>query len=74
MADYYLDCRGLQCPQPIIEISKLMRRLECGQTLLVEAKDPAFRADVEAWVAMRGQRLVRTTSNAQGVSAIVEKT
>ncbi len=58
MADRYLDCKNLQCPSPIIRISKAFTEMSTGQTLTVEADDPAFRSDVEAWTRMMGHELV----------------
>ena len=44
-----LDCKGLNCPMPIIKIAKAIKTMESGQTLEVFATDPAFDADVHAW-------------------------
>lgn len=52
-----LDCKNLNCPMPIVKISKAFKTLAVGDSLEVTATDPAFRADVEAWVRKTGQRL-----------------
>ena len=49
MADQTLDCKGLNCPMPIIKIAKTIKKMESGQTLEVTATDPAFEADLRAW-------------------------
>ncbi|QDV05447.1 Sulfurtransferase TusA [Planctomycetes bacterium Poly30] len=54
----HLDCRGLQCPMPIVQLSLRVRDLAPGDLLTVEATDPAFRADISAWSEMTGHRLV----------------
>ena len=59
MSESKLDCRNLNCPMPIVKIAKAFRALRTGQTLEVTATDPAFRADVEAWVRKTGQQLVK---------------
>mgnify|MGYP005855506049 CR=1 FL=1 len=59
MAEHHLDCKGLNCPMPIVRLSQAMRPLPPGSRLVVEADDPAFRADVEAWVRRFGHTLVR---------------
>jgi tRNA 2-thiouridine synthesizing protein A len=48
-ADRYLDCKGLACPMPIVRVSQAVQEISCGQTLQVEATDPAFKSDLEAW-------------------------
>jgi TusA-related sulfurtransferase len=43
---------------PIVRISQAMKALAPGDRLRVEASDPAFPADVEAWVRRMGHRLL----------------
>jgi tRNA 2-thiouridine synthesizing protein A len=50
-----LDCRGLLCPVPIIELARHIADVEVGQVLAVVADDPAARHDVPAWCRMRQQ-------------------
>jgi TusA-related sulfurtransferase len=57
MAEHHLDCKGLKCPMPIVKISKQMRQMSSGDVLVVEATDPAFRADLDAWVKRFGHEL-----------------
>ncbi len=52
-----LDCKNLNCPMPIVKISKVFKTLNIGDSLEVTASDPAFKADVEAWVRKTGQKL-----------------
>ena len=58
MADIRLECRGLNCPMPIVRISQTMKSMRTGQTLEVTADDPAFGADVKAWVKKLGYTLL----------------
>ncbi|MGE0823242.1 MAG: sulfurtransferase TusA family protein [Candidatus Binatia bacterium] len=58
MADVTLDCKGLNCPVPIVRISQAIKKMEAGQTLEVTADDPAFSADVDAWVRKMGHELI----------------
>ncbi len=50
-----LDCRGLVCPQPIIELALRIGDVEIGDVLGVVADDAAARHDVPAWCRMREQ-------------------
>jgi TusA-related sulfurtransferase len=43
---------------PIVRISQTMKTMHAGQTLEVTANDPAFSADVRAWVAKMGHALL----------------
>jgi len=57
MSQHTLDCKNLNCPMPIVKIAKKMKQLSIGEILEITATDPAFRADVEAWVRKTGQSL-----------------
>lgn len=50
-----LDCRGMRCPLPIIELARRIGDVGVGDAVEVLADDPAARADVPAWCRMKGQ-------------------
>lgn len=50
-----IDCRGLACPRPVIELARHLDQVPVGGTLAVVASDVAARTDVPAWCRMRGQ-------------------
>jgi TusA-related sulfurtransferase len=50
-----LDCRGLPCPRPVIEVARHLSEVAVGELLAVVADDPAAAVDVPAWCRMRGQ-------------------
>ena len=58
MTETILDCKGLQCPMPIVKISRMIKTLNSGDTLIVEATDPAFKPDLEAWSKKTGNSLL----------------
>jgi len=53
-----LDCRGLRCPLPVIELAKAFPELAVGDVIAVVSTDPAARVDVAAWCRMREQQYV----------------
>jgi tRNA 2-thiouridine synthesizing protein A len=53
-----LDCRGMKCPRPIIEVARRIREIGVGSLLELLADDPAAGPDLAAWCRMRGQTLV----------------
>ncbi|MFV0442898.1 MAG: sulfurtransferase TusA family protein [Planctomycetaceae bacterium] len=57
MAERRLNCEGLNCPMPIVEMSKAARAMASGDILEVTATDQAFRLDVEAWARKLGHTL-----------------
>ncbi len=44
-----INCLGMKCPRPIIEIAKAARKLSPGSEIIVLADDLAFESDVKAW-------------------------
>lgn len=56
--DITLDCLGKLCPLPVIEIFKLMRKLEPGQTVLLLSDDPGSDPDMHAWCEETGNPLL----------------
>jgi tRNA 2-thiouridine synthesizing protein A len=62
-----LDCRGLPCPRPIIELAKAFPGLDLGATIAVVADDVAAGVDIAAWCRMRGQEYAGAGVAADGV-------
>lgn len=73
MSNVDLDCKGLNCPMPIVKISRAMKELQPGVTLTVTASDPSFKADVEAWVRKMNQKLT-SFADVDGIqTTVIEK-
>jgi TusA-related sulfurtransferase len=54
----HLDARGRRCPLPILDLARHIGDVAIGETIIVEADDPAARPDVQAWCRMRGHDYV----------------
>lgn len=67
-----LDCKGLNCPMPIVRLSQTMRKMEVGERVAIEADDPAFRADLEAW-ARRFGHVIESFENGACQRAVLQK-
>ena len=53
-----LDCRGLNCPLPIIKTKKAIDGLASGEVLKMIATDPGSIPDVNAFSRRTGHELV----------------
>ena len=62
-----LDCRGMTCPQPVIELGRRIGDVEVGELLAVASDDPAARYDIPAWCRMRAQEYVGEEPAEDGV-------
>ena len=62
-----LDCRGMMCPRPVIELNRHLADVAPGQVIAVVSTDAAARVDIPAWCRMRGQEYVGEDAAADGV-------
>ncbi len=65
--DLELDCRGLICPQPVIDLARAILAVAIGDVVAVAATDPATRYDVPAWCRMKEQHYLGEGVAADGV-------
>ncbi len=54
-----LDCRGLNCPLPILKTKKALDGIEVGQILKMVATDPGSVPDVAAFSRRTGHQVVQ---------------
>lgn len=53
-----LDLKGLNCPLPVLRTKKAMKTVPKGETLTVEATDPAAMRDIAALCETSGFTLL----------------
>jgi tRNA 2-thiouridine synthesizing protein A len=53
-----LDLKGLNCPLPVLRTKKAMKTVPRGETLTVEATDPAAMRDIAALCETAGFALL----------------
>ena len=68
-----LDCTGLNCPLPILRLSKAVNQLQAGERLEMIATDPGSVKDVQAWSRQTGHTLVESRQDNEKYKFIVEK-
>lgn len=57
-ADQEIDCRGMNCPLPILKTKKAVEQLTSGQILKMTATDPGSANDMDAWARRTGNEIV----------------
>jgi tRNA 2-thiouridine synthesizing protein A len=55
---HVLDCKGLQCPVPVIKTAQAIKGIEPGQVLELLATDPGVEPDMHAWTSRTGNELL----------------
>jgi tRNA 2-thiouridine synthesizing protein A len=72
-SDLVLDCRGMRCPRPIVEMAKAMRRMGAGQVLELLATDPVAKKDVPAWCQKTGNEFLGEEDTSEHLKFYVRK-
>ncbi|MBR4749372.1 MAG: FAD-dependent oxidoreductase [Abditibacteriota bacterium] len=68
-----LDCCGMQCPGPVMEVYRAMTALKDGETLEVTASDPGFAKDIVSWCRSTGNTLVSNEKKDGEYTAVIRK-
>ncbi len=56
--DETLNCLGMRCPRPIVEMAKRMRKMQPGQVLELLANDQVAKKDVPGWCQETGNEFI----------------
>lgn len=56
-----LDAKGLACPMPVVRARKVMKEMETGEVLEIQATDKGSVADLSAWSKSGGHELLQQT-------------
>lgn len=70
--DAILDCKGMNCPLPILKTKKAIQGLTKGQVLLLEVTDAGSKSDIPALLRRTGDELVEM-KEANGVFSFTIK-
>ena len=58
MATETIDCNGMKCPQPVLKMAIVSRKIAAGTLLEVLADCPQFPDDVKKWCEKQGKVLI----------------
>ncbi|MBQ6332684.1 MAG: FAD-dependent oxidoreductase, partial [Clostridia bacterium] len=68
-----LNCCGMQCPGPIMEVFKSVKDMKDGELLEVSASDPGFAKDIVSWCKRTGNTLVSNEERDGAYVAIIRR-
>jgi NADPH-dependent 2,4-dienoyl-CoA reductase/sulfur reductase-like enzyme/peroxiredoxin family protein/TusA-related sulfurtransferase/rhodanese-related sulfurtransferase len=68
-----INCSGLQCPGPIMEVFKNISGMKEGELLEVTASDPGFAKDIVSWCRRTGNTLISNEEKSGSYVAVVQK-
>jgi Rrf2 family protein len=72
--DEKLDCIGVACPMPIVQISEKMRQLKPGSILEIWADDEGAKADIPAWCIGSGNDFISREEFGEQMKFRIQKT
>ena len=56
--DQELDCRGLNCPLPVLKAKKTIDGMSSGDVLKMISTDPGSKNDISAWGKRTGNEVL----------------
>ncbi|NLW52580.1 MAG: FAD-dependent oxidoreductase, partial [Tissierellia bacterium] len=69
-----LNCMGMQCPGPLMQVFETMNEVNEGDILEVSASDPGFTRDIKAWSQRTGNTLISAGKDGNKYVAVLKKT
>lgn len=68
-----LDACGLQCPGPIMKLSKKIVEITEGDILKISATDPGFSVDAKAWAKKTGHTYIKSEKEDKAYVVYIKK-
>ncbi|MCR4879866.1 MAG: DsrE/DsrF/DrsH-like family protein, partial [Bacilli bacterium] len=68
-----VDCCGMQCPGPIMEVFKNIKEMNPGEMVEISASDPGFAKDIVSWCKRTGNTLVSNEVVNGDYVAVIQK-
>lgn len=72
-ANKVLDAKGLACPMPVVRARKVMKEMEIGEVLEIQATDKGSVADLTAWSKSGGHEFLEHTEEAGIFTFLIKK-
>ncbi len=63
---HYLDARTLMCPEPVMMLHKMVRTMQSGELLAVQATDPSTQRDIPKFCQFLGHTLISAEARENG--------
>jgi len=72
MAEINLNCKGMQCPGPIMQVFKAAKDANPGDIINVKVSDRGFSKDIQAWCKKTGNELLTLDETDTEISASIK--
>ena len=71
--DLELDCRGLNCPLPVLKTKLTMDKLDFGKVLKIISTDAGSKNDIVAWADKSGNTIISKQDNEGELTFFIQK-
>jgi tRNA 2-thiouridine synthesizing protein A len=68
-----IDCKGLQCPLPLVKAKRAIDGLAADEILELHTTDPGSLQDIPAWAKANGHTVVKQQTIAEAYCFWVKK-
>lgn len=68
-----IDACGLQCPGPVMKVSKALENAKDGEVFEVTSTDRGFKSDIGAWCESTGNKLIKLTQDKTKIIATITR-
>ena len=73
MTEIHVDCRGKNCPIPLVEMRKAIRKAAIGDVVEIVGDHPASKKEIPMAVQSLGQELVDVKDQSEGWAIRIRK-
>jgi len=71
--DHTLDAIGLRCPEPVMMIRLKIRKIEPGETLLIQCDDPSTLRDIPSFCRFMDHELISKKTEEKPYLFVIKK-
>lgn len=68
-----LDCKGLMCPMPVVQLAKKIKAMDVGQELELISDDVGSKEDIPAWCQRTGNQLIGMEESGKNYTYHIKK-
>ena len=68
-----MDLKGLQCPMPVVKVSKGIKEVEVGQVIEAHSTDPGSMTDFPAWARTSGNEILKTEEDGDVIKFFIKR-
>ena len=71
--DHSLNALGLRCPEPVMMVRLTIRKMACGETVLITCDDPSTARDIPSFCRFMEHKLLAKHVSAPPYLYVIKK-